>query len=134
MIKNWLEIDGLDFNVTVTEISETATVLYSDNTGRTISHGARMTLDPLGTFFGHKVVVKRKGSDFASFDRLYNYVVQPLYDGFHIKAVHDQSTIEYDAYISSAERNCKKIDKNTGNVYWDRMSISIIAMEAQVTP
>lgn len=134
MIKGWLEIDGLDFNVTVTEISESATVLYSDNTGRTLGEGAEMTLDPLGTFFGHKVVVKRKGDDFKSFDKLYNYVIQPLYDGFHIKAVHNQSTIEYDAYISSAERNCKKIDKKTGKVYWDSMSISIISMKAQVLP
>lgn len=134
MIENWLEIDGLHFDVTVTEISENATVLYSDNTGRTMSVGARMTLDPLGTFFGHKVTVKRKGDNFESFDKLFNYVIQPLFDGFHIKAVHDQGTIEYDAYISSAERKCKRIDDRTGRVYWDSMSLNIISMEAQVTP
>lgn len=134
MIKNWLEIDGLNFNVVVTGITEEGTVLYSDKTGRTMAKGARMTLDPLGTFYGHKVTVKRKGNDVHSFDQLYNYVLTPVTNGFRIKAVHDQTTIEYDGYISSATRACKKIDERNGRVYWDSMELNIVAMEAQIIP
>lgn len=134
MIKNWLEIDGQVFDVIVTEITESGTILYSDNTGRTISQGARMSLDPLGTFYNYKVTVKRNGSNVADYDRLYDYILTPRYTGMAIKAVHNQSTINFDAYVSAAERKVKKIDKNNKVVYWDEMSISITSMEAQVLP
>lgn len=132
MITNWLEIDGIIFNVTVTSIKESATILYSDNTGRTLSQGARMTLDPLGTFFNHSITVKRKGDNLDDYDQLYDYITKPRVSGIHVKAVHDQTTIEYDAYISSAEREVQKIDDNKKKVYWKEMTLNIVAMEAQV--
>ncbi len=134
MIENWLEIGNIHFDVTVLEISENATILYSENTGRTMSKGARMTLDPLGTFIGHKIRVKRKGDKFADYDRLFNYVIQPRYNGIHVRAVHNQTTIEYDAYISSAERTLSKIDNDGKRVYWKEMSLNIVPMEAEIIP
>ena len=134
MIKNWLEIDGQVFDVIVTEIVESATILYSDNTGRTISKGARMTLDPLGTFFNHKIKVMRNKDNVWAYDMLFNYITRPRYGGMHVKAVHNQTTIEYDAYISSAERQIQKIDDKNKMVYWKEMEINIIAMEAQILP
>lgn len=134
MIKNWLEIGNKHYDVIVTKISENANILYSDNTGRTMSSGARMTLDPLGTFYGHKITVRRHGSNYADYDKLFNDIVKPRYDGIRVKAVHDQTTIEYDAYISTAERELKNIDKDKGIVYWREMEINIVPMEAQVLP
>lgn len=134
MIKNWLEIDGQVFDVIVTEIAESATILYSSNTGRTISKGARMTLDPLGTFFNHKIKVRRNKENVWAYDMLFNYITRPRYGGMHVKAVHNQTTIEYDAYISSAERQIQKIDDKNKMVYWKEMEINIVAMEAQILP
>lgn len=134
MLNNWFEINGESFDVTVLEITESASILYSDNTGRTISMGARMTLDPLGTFFNHKVKVKRHGDNAAEYDRLYNYVTRPVYNGYHFKIVHNQTTIEYDGYISAAERSLSKIDEKGNKVYWKEMTLNIVAMEAQVLP
>lgn len=134
MLNNWFEINGESFDVTVLEITESASILYSDNTGRTISMGARMTLDPLGTFFNHKVKVKRHGDNVAEYDRLYNYVTRPVYNGYHFKIVHNQTTIEYDGYISAAERSLSKIDEKGNKVYWKEMTLNIVAMEAQVLP
>ena len=134
MIKNWLQIGDETYDVTVISIKETANILYSENTGRTMSIGARMTLDPLGTFIGHKVTVKRKSDNLNDYDRLFNYIIKPRYDGIRVKAVHDQTTIDYDAYISSAERELQKIDEDGKIVYWKEMQINIIPMEAQVLP
>lgn len=134
MIENWFEIDGRAYDVIVTEIIENAEVLYSENTGRTMSQGARMTLDPLGTFYNHKVKVKRHGENTAEYDRLFDYVTRPRYDGMHIKIVHNQDTIEYDAYVSAVERTLSKIDEKSGKVYWKEMTLNIVAMEAQVLP
>lgn len=134
MIKDWFTIDGQNFNVTVLEITESASVLYSDNTGRTLAKGAPMTLDPLGTFYNYKVTVKRRGDELDDYDKLYDYVTKPRYNGFEIKAVHNQATWKFNGYISSAERTLSKIDNNNKKVYWKEMSLNIIAMEAQVLP
>ena len=134
MIDNWFEIDGRAYDVIVKEITESAEILYSENSGRTMSQGARMTLDPLGTFFNYKVTVKRHGENTAEYDRLFDYVTRPRYNGMHIKIVHNQDTIEFDAYISAAERTLSKIDEQKGKVYWKEMTLNIVAMEAQVLP
>lgn len=133
-VSNWFEINGMSYDVSVLNIKETANILYSENTGRTMSIGARMTLDPLGTFIGHNVTVKRKADKREEYDRLFNDIIKPRYDGVRVKIVHDQTTIEYDAYISTAEREVKRIDDEEKKVYWNELSINIVPMEAQVLP
>ena len=134
MLKDLLEIDGIVFDVTILSIKENATVLYTDNTQRTLAIGARMILDPLGTFIGHRITIKRNGDKVKEYDRLFNYVIQPRSDAIKVKVVHDQSMIEYEAYISSAEREVQKVDINNNKVYWKQLEINIIPIEAQVIP
>ena len=129
-----VKIDGKSYDVLVTELSENFNILYSENTGRTMSKGARMTLDPLGTFYGHKVTFERKRGKEAEYDELFTFVSQPRYDGISVEIVHNQETISYDAYISQGERGLKRIDPNTKKVYWDKFTLNIVPMEAQVLP
>ena len=129
-----VKIGGIKYDVLVTAISENFNILYSENTGRTMSEGARMMLDPLGTFIGHKVTFKRKQGKEEEYDRLFDYVSKPRYDGIAVEIVHNQTTLSYDAYISSGERSVKRIDEKTGKVYWGEFSVNIVPMEAQVLP
>ena len=99
-----------------------------ENTGRTI--GARMVLDPLGTFLGHRITIKRKNGSEEDFDSLFNEISKPRAEGVWITAVHDQGTISYEAYISNGERRLKAINPKTNKIYWDTMTINIIPMEA----
>lgn len=131
---DYLKIGGISFDVTITEIEENFNILYGSNTGRTLSKGARMVLDPLGTFYGHKIIVKRKQGKEAEFDRLFMLVSKPRTDGILVEAVHNQSTIQYDAYVSNGTRKIKRIDTQNNRVYWDSLSINIVPMEAQVLP
>ena len=131
---DYVKIGGRAYDVIVTELTENFNILYSENTGRTMSRGARMTLDPLGTFYGHKVTFQRKKGKESEYDQLFDYVSYPRYDGIYVEIAHNQSVIKYDAYISSGERALKRIDKRTGKVYWDKFSLNIIPMEAQVLP
>lgn len=125
-------IGGKEYAVLIVDLSENFTKLYSENTGRTMSEGARMELDCLGTFFGHKVTVQRKSGFETDFDELYNLISLPTNDGIPVKIVHNQSSIEYEAYISKGERSLKKVDEKTGKIYWDKLDINIIPMEAQL--
>ena len=130
----YVKIGGKVWDVLVTEISENFNILYSENTGRTMSVGARMTLDPLGTFFGHKITFQRKQGNEKEYDTFFEFVSNPRYDGMPVEIVHGQTTLVYDAYISQGERALKRIDAKTGKVYWDKFSINIVPMEAQVLP
>lgn len=131
---DYVKIGGMAYDVLVVELSENFNILYSENTGRTISARARMTLDPLGTFIGHKITFARKNGKETEYDRLFNFVSKPRHDGIPVEIVHGQKTISYEAYISQGERALKRIDENTGKVYWDKFSVNIIPMEAQILP
>jgi hypothetical protein len=130
---DYFKIDGRSYDVLVTEIEESFNILYSENTGRTMSKGARMTLDPLGTFYGHTITIKRRQGREAEFDRLYDYVRKPRYDGVSVEIVHNQTTLKYDAYISSGARPLQRITK-AQKVHWGELKLNIIPMEAQVVP
>jgi hypothetical protein len=91
-------------------------------------------LDPLGTFIGHKVTVKRKVGFEEEFDELYDFLLQPRYDGIRVEMVHNQTSIVYDAYISNGTRKVKKIDLKNERVYWDTMQLNIVPLKAQVLP
>ncbi len=130
---NIVKIDGVEYDVLVTGLSESFNILYSENTGRTMSIGARMVLDPLGTFYGHNVTFKRKSYHELEFDSLYSYLSKPRKDGVLVEIVHNQSTIIYDAYVSNGGRALKRVDPKTGRVFWDEFSVNFIPMEAQIT-
>lgn len=132
----YVKIGGKVWDVLVTEISESFSILYSENTGRTMSQGARMTLDPLGTFFNYKITFARKQGYEKEYDKFFDFVSKPRYDGIEVNIVHNQALWDkpFDAYISQGERSLKRIDPKTGKVYWDKFSLNIVPMEAQVLP
>ena len=125
-------IGGKEYAVVITEIEENFNILYSSNTGRNIS--GEMILDPIGTYIGHKIVVKRKLGHEEEFDELFDYVSQPRYDGIPVRMVHGQNSIEYDAYISNGARKVKQIDLKNEAVYWGELQLNIVPLKAQVSP
>ena len=130
---DFFKIDGKSYKVLVTAIEESFNILYSENTGRTMSQGERMVLDPLGVFFGHKVTVKRRQGHEAEFDALYDYVSIPRYNGVSVEIVHNQTTLKYDAYISNGTRQLQQITKDDV-VKWGELQLNIVPMEAQKLP
>ena len=131
---DYCKIGGRSYDVIVTSIEESFSILYTENTGRTMAIGARMTLDPLGTFFSHKVTFRRSKENYAEFDRLYEYLTTPRYDGLPIEIVHNQTTIKYDAYVSQGSRALKRIAEKIKKVLWGELSVNFVPMEAQVLP
>lgn len=131
---DYVKIGGKSYDVIVTELSENFTIMYSENSQRVMSVGSRMILDPLGTLFGHKITFSRKSGSEQEFDELFDFVSMPRYEGIWVEIVHNQKTIGYEAFVSSGERFLKKIDKKTGKVYWNSLTLNIVPIEAQVMP
>ena len=136
---NYFKINGKSYDVVVTGIEENFNILYSKNTGRTIAEGAPMTLDPLGSFYGHKVSLRRKTGFEKQFDEVYEIVSKPISvveeeDALLFEVAHLQSTISYRAYVSSGSRAVEKIDEKNEKVYWGEVSLNIVPIKAQVLP
>ena len=131
---NYCIIGGKSYDVIVTAIEESFSILYTENTGRTLGIGAPMTLDPLGTFFSHTVTFKRSKENAKEFDRLYEYLSTPRYDGIPIEIVHGQTTLQYDAYVSQGKRALTRIAEKINRVLWGEFQVNFIPMRAQVIP
>lgn len=128
------KIGEKEYSVVVVGITETFTKLYTENTGRTI--GGTMNLDCIGTFYGHRVEIARKAGFEADFDELYDLVSQPTNEGIPVEILYNEENrkyAKYEAYISTGERAVKRVDEKTGKVYWDKLSLTLIPMEAQKT-
>ena len=111
----YVKIGDKVWDVLVTEITESFSILYSENTGRTMSQGAGMTLDPLGTFFNYKITFARKQGSEKQYDELFNFLAVPRYDGIEVNIVHNQALWDkpFMAYVSQGERALKLIDEKT---------------------
>lgn len=136
---DYFRVNGKKYEVIVTSLEENFNILYSENTGRTLAEGAPVTLDPLGTFFGHKVAVRRKNGHEREFDDLYQLVSRPLRvekeeDALLFEVAHLQDSIAYRAYVSTGTRAVTRIDEKTGKVYWGELSLNIVPIKAQVLP
>lgn len=131
---DYFKINGRVYDVLVLSVDEDFSILQSENAGRSIAPGAPMVLDPLGTFYNHKVVFGRREGYEAEYDALYAYLSKPRNGGIPVELPHNQTTIAYNAYVSIGARGLKRIDKNLGKTYWDKFEVNFIAMEAQVKP
>lgn len=126
---DYFKINGREYDVSVLDLEESFTILYSSNTGRTMAERATMVLDPIGTFYGHVVTVAKKQGKEEEYDELWDFLSTPRDKGVPVEVVHNQSTINYDAYVSNGARKLKRITKS-GMVDWGEMSINIVPMEA----
>ena len=129
----YVVIDGVPYDVIVKSVVEKFDIMHSDNAGRTTGVGLKMSLDPLGTFIGHKVTFARKNGQETVYDSLFNKLLAPRFEGLSISVPHDQGVISYDAYVSTGERAVQRIDKKSGKTYWGEFTVQFTPMEAQVT-
>ena len=131
---DYVKIGGKSFDVIVTDIERNFEILQSSNAGATLAPGARETLDPLGTRIGHKITFKRKPGYEKEFDELWDFVIQPRFDGVWVDIVYNQDTLNYEARFTSGSQQLKKIDPVTKKVYWGELVLDIVPIEAQVKP
>lgn len=131
-----VKIDGKVWKVRITSISESFTILYSENSGRTMAAGSPMALDPLGTFYNYKIKFKRIEGEEKEYDDLFDFFALPRYDGVEFNIIHNQALWNkpFKAYVSQGERALKRVDVKTGKVYWDEFTANIVPISAQVLP
>lgn len=126
-----LEYTSFDAIVAISDFEENFNVLDGDAAGRSLMRG-RMIRDVIGCALGHKVTFFR-GSSVEQFDRLWDWLkVHSVDDSIYIKAADDQTTIEYEAYYTSATRKLES--RMDGVNYWGSITVNFIPMEPQIFP
>lgn len=130
---NYVVIDGKAYDVLVVGLEESFDIQHSANAGRTIAEGAPMTLDPLGTFYSHSVTFRRRDGHEDEYDALFTAVSIPRSQGVPVKIAHNQSVIEYEAYISTGTRSLETITRD-GTLLWGEFKLKITPIKAQVLP
>nr|DAE06057.1 MAG TPA: hypothetical protein [Siphoviridae sp. ctsxw88] len=124
------------WDVKILSIKESFNILDTENAGRVIEKG-QMTLDRIGTFYGHTITFGRNGNSSSArneYDNLFNFLAYPWNDGIFIEAIHNQYKIAYVAYTSTGERELAYIDEKNHIINWKNFSCNFIPMFAQVTP
>ena len=131
---DYVKINGRVYDNVTIELSRDFTILYSDNTGRSLAPGAPMLLDPLGTFYQYKITFAKRNGHEKEFEDLWDYLSVPRDYGIPVEFVYNQKTIAYDSYVSNGSQKLKRIDKENGTVIWNTFEATFSPIKAQVTP
>ncbi|OON96013.1 MAG: hypothetical protein ATN36_06620 [Epulopiscium sp. Nele67-Bin005] len=134
-IQDWFEINGKYYDVLVLECEQTANILDTDNSGRTIEFGAMLT-DRIGTFYTHRVIFAQKNNEWEVYDELFSALEIPTNTAIRIKFPHHQGTTEYDAYVASLSRKIIRIYPNSTSgqkIKWGELQVNFIAIDANLT-
>ena len=121
-------IDGVSYNVDVMKLKRKAAVTDTDNSGRTID--GVMHRDIIGTYYNYTLEVAPYAGDYVSYDALYDAISAPV-DSRHVVFPYGQETLEFDAYVTSAEDELRIKDGVNRWAYDSNLSINFIAMAPQ---
>ena len=125
-------IDGMDLRLWVTSLERSFSVLDSEHSGRVQS--ALMHRDIKGTFYNYTLGIDADKSNYADYDTFYQIVSSPV-PSHNMIFPYAQSTLEFDAYVTSGKDKLK-IDERENGKYnkWSGVSLEFIAMEPQRRP
>lgn len=122
-------LDGRAYNVSVTSLVRKFSVLDRGSSGRT--QDGVMYRDVIGTYYNYEMTVRRKGSDAAALDQLWEAVSRP--DVSHVCTFpYGQQTLTQRMYVTSGEQAVRLL--TPGKSYWNELKLSFVAMEPRVVP
>lgn len=125
------KVDGVQYNVFVPSggIKRSGQVLDGGNAGRTKT-GA-MIRDIIGTFYNYTIAIETQQAGAAEYDKLYEVLTSPT-NQHTIEVPYAQSTLVFNAYVTSAEDTLEMIVDGTNR--WTGLSVTFIAMKPQRRP
>ena len=122
-------LDGIAYNVSVTSLERSFSVMDTDKSGRT-QDGA-MYRDIIGTFFNYTMTIAPNGSDADAMDAFWEAICKPV--ASHVCVFpYGQKMLTQRMYVTSGEQDLTVI--SAGKSYWGEISINFIAMGPKVKP
>jgi len=122
-------LDGVAYNVSVTGLKRSFSVLDTDNSGRT--QDGEMYRDIIGTFYNYEMTVRQRGDDRAALDAFWDAISQPA--ASHVCTFpYGQTTLTQRMYVTGGEQPIKLLQPD--KTHWGELTVKFIAMAPRVTP
>lgn len=122
-------LDGVAYNVHVTQLSRSFSILEGDNSGRTQDGG--LFRDVVGTYYNYSMTVEPRDGDNAAMDAFWEAISQP--EVSHVCVFpYGQSTLTQRMYVTGGEQNLRRLTPKAN--HWGELSIAFTALSPKVTP
>lgn len=122
-------MDGIAYQVDVTDLTCKFSVLDTEQTGRT--QDGKLYREPIGTFYNYSMTVAAKPNHRADFDAFWEAISQPV--ASHICTFpYGQQTLSQRMYVTSGEKALRLLKPEFAD--WGAVTVNFIATEPQVTP
>ncbi|WNX84359.1 hypothetical protein RWV98_17560 [Agathobaculum sp. NTUH-O15-33] len=126
---NVLIVDGKTYNIDVTSLKRSASVLDGTNAGRVLS--GLMVRDIIGTYYNYDLTFGRSSLSPADYDALYETLTAPV-DYHTITVPYGQETKTFRAYVSNASDVLRRMTDKVN--LWGELTIKFTAMEPDRRP
>ena len=128
-MQNIFSIDGVYYDVIIPQngIKRSFQVLDDDTAGRVLSGAMQRSI--IGTYYNYTIELDTSRMDKDDYDDMYDVLSAPV-DYHELVVPFGQTTLIFDAYITSGTDNLKQISP-AGNV-WEGLTLNFIAIEPQV--
>lgn len=131
MEQNFFKLNGKFYNVGITEMKRSASILDGENAGR-VRSGA-MTRDIIGTYYNYTVLIDTNELSESDYDELYQEITAPV-DSHSVTFPYGQSVLSFKAYVSNAEDSLVQTKDVNGKNKWSGLTITFTAMSPQRKP
>ena len=122
-------LDGVAYDVLVTSLKRSFSVLDTDKSGRT--QDGEMYRDIIGTFYNYEMTVRANAGNTAALDAFWEAISQPV--ASHVCTFpYNQATITQRMYVTGGDQQLRLLQKD--KTYWNELAIKFIAMAPRVTP
>lgn len=119
-------IDGVGFDVSVTKLERSGSVLDSAASGRALS--GIMNREIIGTYYNYTMSIEPKTSNLREYDSLYYALSAPV-DSHEIKVPYGQGTLTFSAYVSTVTDKLKHWSDR--GCVWGDLQVNFVAMQPE---
>lgn len=126
-MQNVFSVDGKYYDVWIYSLTRKATVLDSDQSGRTIDGGMHRFI--IGTYYNYSLEIGVKSA--SDYDELYELITSPV-ASHDLVIPYGQSVLSFKAYVTEAEDNLIAYKKP--NNRWGGLTIEFTAMKPHRYP
>lgn len=121
--QQFFKLDGVYYDLWVTELIRGFTVQDSSEAGRTIS--GEMVRDIIGTFYYYTMTLDATNCAPEDYSKFYNIITAPR-DSHVVEFPFNDEILTFNAYISTGEDSLKI---RNGVNYWNELQVQFTAME-----
>ena len=124
-------VDGNSYDVMVTKLTRSFSILDSEKTGRTAD--GEMFRDVIGTFYNYKMTIQARssGAGSGSLEELWELLSSPTVS--HVCTFpYGQTTMTQRMYITSGEQAVNRVEN--GSTHWGSIELSFVAMSPRRLP